>query len=78
MVKLGDKVKDAITGFEGVVTGRAEYLYGCVRCLVEPEGLHDGKPIDTQWFDEQRLTESSAAPVGGPMNDPMRREDPPR
>lgn len=29
MVTLGARVKDNITGFEGIATGRAEYLYGC-------------------------------------------------
>ncbi len=74
MVKLGDRVKDRISGFKGVVTGRTEYLYGCIRLMVEPEGLHDGKPIDSQWFDEQRCDESSLAAVGGPMPVPPSRD----
>ena len=36
MAQLGDKVKDTITGFTGVVTGRSEWLFGCVRCAVQP------------------------------------------
>lgn len=39
MIKLGDKVKDKISGFEGLATARSEFLYGCVRILVEPTGL---------------------------------------
>jgi hypothetical protein len=73
-VKLGEKVKDTLSGFEGTATGRAEYLYGCVRVQVEgvkPDS--DGKPVEV-WFDEQRLTEASEAPVGGPRGAPPSRD----
>jgi hypothetical protein len=76
MVKLGARVTDRISGFTGIATGRSEYLYGCVRILVEPEALHDGKPVEAQWFDEQRLTEQSPAKTGGPMPTPTRRDAP--
>src|ERR1700728_2195934 len=44
-VKLGDVVRDRISGFAGVATSRTEYLNGCVRWQVSPQHLHDGKPI---------------------------------
>ena len=54
MIKLGQKAKDIITGFEGIITGRAQYIYGCDQyCLVPP--VIDGKPGEGQWFDEGRL-----------------------
>lgn len=68
-LKLGTKVTDRISGFTGTATARTEYLYGCVRVLVEPVGLHDGKPVEGQWFDEQRLSTASDAPRGGPQHD---------
>lgn len=52
---LGSTVKDRITGFSGVVTGRVEYLTGCTQCLVAPVVSKDGAHRDSQWFDEQRL-----------------------
>ena len=52
--KLGGKVKDPITGFEGIVTTRCEYLHGPPRVLVEAK-VHDGK-LNSEWFDESRLT----------------------
>jgi hypothetical protein len=56
MIKLGNHVKDSITGFAGVATARTEHLYGCVQICVEPAGLEpDGKLIKSEWFDEQRL-----------------------
>lgn len=55
MISLGASVKDKITGFSGVVTGRAEYLTGCTQCLVVPKIGDDGIFKDSVWFDEQRL-----------------------
>jgi len=71
MIALGTMVKDKITGFSGVVTGRAEYLNGCISVLVQPGGLKpDGEPIEAHWFDEQRLTLASKAKAGGPQPRP--------
>ena len=79
MITLGSKVKDRFTGFQGIATGRAEFVFGCSRIQVEPEELKDGKPIEPQWFDEQRIevvqTQKDTAapkPSGGPQNDPVR------
>jgi len=47
-----------------------------VRVLVEPTELKDGVPLDSQWFDEQRLTENSDAQAGGPQPEPVRRDAP--
>lgn len=52
---LGQKVKDRITGFGGVVTGYVYYISGCNQCLVVPQVGSDGKQIDGAWFDVQRL-----------------------
>lgn len=76
MVKLGDRVKDNITGFEGIAVARTEFLYGCVRVCVQPGKLKDGKTIDAEWFDEQRLDVKSAAKTGGPGPVPPDRDYP--
>lgn len=55
MIELGQKVKDRITGFEGVVTGRCNYISGCDQALVTPPVDKDGKHVDAHWFDIQRL-----------------------
>lgn len=67
MVKLGDKVKDKLTGFEGIVMGRTEYLNGCVSIGILPIELKDGKPQDWVWIDEQRVDITSKADRGGPQ-----------
>ena len=69
MIKLGDKVKDSITGFSGVATGRCEYLNGCISWQVCANKLENGKEV-IEWFDEQRLTSQSKAKAGGPQNRP--------
>ena len=52
---LGWKVKDTITGFEGIVTGYVTYLTGCNQALVSPKLAEDGAYKGPHWFDEQRL-----------------------
>lgn len=77
---LGDKVRCIITGFEGVITGRAEYFNGCVTYCVKPPITKDGAMQDGQWIDQPQLKlvkGSAAAPihdtplraVGGPRMD---------
>ncbi len=89
MIRLGQKVKDNITGFEGIATGKTEWLFGCSRYCVEPQELKDGKPVEAVWFDEQRLEiiadtkpevskDSDGERPGGPQNDPRPRACPTR
>ena len=55
--ELGQKVKDSITGFAGIVTGRAEYITGCHQILVQPpvKNAKDGGDFqEPHWFDEDR------------------------
>lgn len=54
-MELGVKAKDKITGFTGIVTGKASYLTGCDQYLVQPKCKEDGEMTDGRWFDEQRL-----------------------
>jgi hypothetical protein len=89
MIELGDRAKDAITGVQGVVTGRIEYITGCRRFMLEYTGS-DGQPKDA-WFDEARLklveckvfvplkaqSDSAFAPAG-PMPAPTRPSIPSR
>ena len=83
MIKLGSKVKDEVTGFEGTAAARIEYLNGCIRYEVIPKVDKDGKYVDSIFFDVQRLVvlEGDKAPdeteqpkkkrsVGGPYKKP--------
>jgi hypothetical protein len=55
MIKLGMKVRDKETNYEGIVTARAEYLYDRPRVLVENIDS-TGRPIEW-WYDESRVEE---------------------
>ncbi len=56
IVELGSRVRDRINGFVGIVTGRADYLFGCRQVLVAPEDLPaDGKHSESVWIDEDRV-----------------------
>ena len=61
-LKLGQKVKDVITGFEGIVTGRCEYLTGCNRVLVLAQAK-DGKAGEGSWLDEDRCEVLDETPL---------------
>ena len=52
---LGDKAKDKISGMTGIITPRAEHLYGCARYWLSPQETKDGKPVDGYWFDEDGI-----------------------
>lgn len=53
---LGTTVRDRITGFTGIVTGRVEYITGCNQALVQPKMKEDGAAMpESAWVDEQRL-----------------------
>jgi len=67
---MGQKVKDNLTGFSGIATGVFTFLSGCLRVEVTPDSLKDGKPIDPEVFDEQRLIGQSKATTGGPLDGP--------
>jgi hypothetical protein len=54
-VELGDRVKDSISGCQGIAIARTTYLTGCDRIGVQGEALKDGAPIDWQWFDVNQL-----------------------
>lgn len=59
-----DKVKDTITGFEGVVIARTDFINGCIRYGIQSIKLDkEGKPIDVEYFDEQQLVLVKAKPA---------------
>jgi hypothetical protein len=77
MITLGQTYTDRITGYEGIATAKTEYLFGCVRVLLEPKKLTEkGKVEEGEWFDEQRLKQDSEAEVGGPGPTPSPRPVP--
>ena len=76
--ELGDRVKDAVTGFKGVVVAQTKWLNGCIRYNVQSEKLKDGRPQDAYAFDEEQLSvvgspiKIKQQPTGGPRPDVTR------
>jgi hypothetical protein len=69
-IELGAEVKDCVTGFSGIVTGRADYVTGCRQYAVTPTTLKDdGSPVGGGWYDEDRLLKS-VAELASEANDP--------
>ncbi len=82
--ELGSKVRDRISGYEGIITSRTEWLYGCLRYMVQSQALKDGKPIDSIGCDEEALEliepvkAQETKATGGPHDEPSRPSDPQR
>lgn len=55
MITLGKEGRDKITDFQGIVTAKVEYLYGCSQYGLSPKVDENGKIGDTQFFDEGRI-----------------------
>jgi hypothetical protein len=67
MIKLGELVKDKITGFTGIATSMTQWLNGCVRVGITPRELREGKPIESVVFDQEQIEV-----VGDGLNIPAR------
>jgi len=56
---LGQRVRDRVTGFEGIVTTRVEHLNGCVQYLVKPHVVEKddeaSKMPDGHYIDDVQL-----------------------
>jgi len=81
-IKLGNTVRDTITGYEGVVFGITNYLFGCKRVGIQGKIDKEGKVPELHWFDEPSLQvlksekNKKSEPSGGPRKAPISRKDP--
>jgi hypothetical protein len=54
--ELGERVKDIVTGFSGVIMARSEFFTGCDQYGIAETKLNkEGKRGDWEYFDETRL-----------------------
>ena len=79
-IKLGQKVRDSITGMEGTAVARTEFLYGCVRIAVQTTELKGGTPVDAVYIDEPQLelVKNTPRPKGDENKHGPRPDDPGR
>jgi hypothetical protein len=83
-IRLGQVVRDRITGYEGTVVAITHWLYGCTRLVLQASGLHEGKPIESYACDEPQCdivnkdAPEPAAPRHGDRPRVSRHADPSR
>lgn len=78
-IEFGKVYRDSITGFEGICTGKSQYITGCDQILIVPKVDNEGKFQSGQWFDDSRLVDVEAEKAvatsqkpGGPQHTPPR------
>ena len=54
-IELGDRVKDPITGIEGIAVAFHIYLHGCKRISVQQKAKEDGSIPEACSFDQPQL-----------------------
>lgn len=85
-INLGDKVKDLVTGFEGIAVARTQWLNGCFRITLQSATTDkDGKAGPQETFDEPQLEVTIPGAVrtgprdtGGPAATPAQHQGPQR
>ncbi len=60
---LGLRVRDRVSGIDGVVTSVCFDLYGCIQAAVHRGLDKDGRLHDMQWYDIARLLPLTTVPV---------------
>ena len=63
VIKLGDEVRDNVSGFTGITISRHSYLQGCDRFGVQPPVDKDGKLPEVMTFDGPSLECITASKV---------------
>ena len=62
-MKLGQKIRCKVTGFEGIATAKCEYLNGCIQFAVKPKMTEDGKMPDAIYIDVEQLEVVNEKPI---------------
>lgn len=76
--RLGNRVKDIVTGFTGIATAKCEYLNGCIQYCVKPPVKEEDKMPEGIYIDEGQLEFVDSGLImpkketGGPQQDTPR------
>lgn len=62
-IEMGDRVKDTLSGFTGVVIARSEHMTGCNQLYVLPVSDKDNEVKEGHWFDVERIEKIEAAVI---------------
>lgn len=52
---MGVQVRCRVTGLTGIITGKTEYINGCIQWLLKPPVDKDGKLVEGCWIDTIQL-----------------------
>jgi hypothetical protein len=64
-MKLGDRVKDKISRFQGIIIGRGEFLYEQPQALVASDSLTtEGLKRGNEWIEFERLELCEKTQIG--------------
>ena len=85
-IELGDKAKDQVTGFKGIVVAITAWLNGCKRIMIQPQKLGEkGETVPTECFDEfqvevikKQVVVTVSHETGGPRPSPSQNKAPTR
>ncbi len=69
LIQLGDRVRDKVSGIEGIAAGRTLWLNGCERWTLSPNAGEDGKLSDDICVDVQQLELVESDPLGFRLNE---------
>lgn len=71
-IKLGSKVEDLVSGFQGIATAKIEYINGCQQICIAGKSI-DNKPGENLYVDIQQIKiidegiNIEKKPTGGPQ-----------
>lgn len=71
-IKLGDKVRDKVSGYEGIATSRTEYLNGCFQIEITAR-LKKGKTPSAEEISGLSLDEQQLERIGNGINTPKKK-----
>lgn len=54
-IKLGQRARDVITGFEGIITAKIEFINGCTQYNLTGKAPKSGDKVPEIWIDWQRV-----------------------
>ena len=60
MIEFGKTYRDIVSGFEGICTGKVEWMYGCTQYILAPKVESTSKKEYSSTFFEKQLEEVDA------------------
>jgi len=69
MITLGVTARDVVSGYQGIVVSRAEWLTGQPRLGIQATPDTQGKAVPIEWFDEASCIVVNGMPIELPKKE---------